>query len=190
MAGGSPEGTRPGARPPPHLRSAPIGIPAHRCRRGGIRSNYSPAIYPTRALTRIVVDASVVVAGLFKDGTVRELILNLDDPELCAPAYIRQEAFRQIPRVATRAKLSEPIVRTVLEDLFGAIELIPAGVYSAWMGRALALAKKAAAVEDADYIALALALGAPVWTLDGDLRRVPGLRILATQDVKVLARSE
>lgn len=135
---------------------------------------------------RIIVDASVVVAGLFKDGTVRDLLLNLDDAELCAPAYIREEAFRQIPRVAARAKLSEPTVRAVLEDLFGAIDLIPAGAYSGWLEKASALARRAGAERDADYIALALALDAPIWSLDGDLRRVPGLRILATHDVKAL----
>lgn len=132
----------------------------------------------------------MVVAGLFKDGTVRGLILNRDDVEFYAPDYIREETFRQIPRVATRAKLSEVTVKTVLEDLFGAIELIPVGVYSAWMEKATALAGSAAAKEDPDYIALALALDAPIWTLDDDLRRVPGLRILATKDVKSLLRSE
>ena len=141
-------------------------------------------------MTRIVVDASVVVAGLFKDGTVRGLILNRDDVEFYAPDYIREETFRQIPRVATRAKLSEVTVKTVLEDLFGAIELIPVGVYSAWMEKATALAGSATAKEDPDYIALALALDAPIWSLDDDLRRVPGLRILAKKDVKSLLRSE
>jgi predicted nucleic acid-binding protein len=141
-------------------------------------------------LTRIVVDASVVLAGLFKDGTVRDLILNLTDVELCAPAYLREETFRQVSRVASRAKLSETTVRTVLEDLFGAVELIPAGVYSGWMERAEVLAKEAAAEGDSDYIALTLALDAPMWTLDRDLRRVPGLRILATADMKALPGSE
>lgn len=135
-------------------------------------------------MTQVVVDASVVVAGLFKDGTVRDLILNLADVELCAPAYVREETIRHVPRVASRAKLSEPTIRLVLEDLFRAIELIPEGVYSAWIGRASVLAREASAEEDSDYIALALALDAPIWTLDKELRRVPGLRILATRDMK------
>jgi predicted nucleic acid-binding protein len=137
-------------------------------------------------LKPIVVDASVLVAGLFKEGTVRDLILNSDDLELCAPSYVREEIERQVPRVAGRASLPEAMVRAILEDLLAAIDLVPRTVYSGWMDPANKLANEAEASGDAEYIALALALGAPVWTLDRDFRRIPGLKVLATQDVAAL----
>jgi predicted nucleic acid-binding protein len=134
----------------------------------------------------IVVDASVLVAGLFKEGTVRDLILNSDNLELCAPSYIREEIERQVPRVAGRANLPVATVGAILEDLLAAIDLVPGPAYSGWMDPAGKLASEAEAPGDAEYIALALALGAPVWTLDRDFRRIPGVKVLSTQDVAAL----
>jgi predicted nucleic acid-binding protein len=137
-------------------------------------------------LKQIVVDASVLVAGLFKDGIVRDLILNSDNLALCAPSYLREEIDRQIPRVAARTRLPEATVKAVLEDLLAAIDLVPRAVYSGSMDMAARLADEAGAPGDAEYIALALAIGAPVWTLDSDFRRIPGLGVFATRDVALL----
>lgn len=134
-------------------------------------------------MKQIVVDASVLVAGLFKDGTVRDLILNSENLALCAQSYLRDEINRQVPRVAARAKLPESTVRAVLEDLLARIDLVPRAIYSGSIVLATKLANEAGALGDAEYTALALALGAPVWTLDSDFRRIPGLKVLATRDV-------
>lgn len=134
-------------------------------------------------MKQIVVDASVIVAGLLKDGVVRDLTLNSEDIEFCAPAYVREEIERQVPRIKGRANLPEPTVRAILEDLLAAVDLVPRPVYSGWMDTASRLAKEAAAPGGAEYIALALALGAPVWTLDHDFLRIPGLEVLATRDL-------
>jgi len=134
-------------------------------------------------LKRVVVDASVVLAGLFKDGTVRDVLLNAEDLSFSAPLYLREEVEKQLARVASRAGIPRETVESVLEDILGAIDLVPSGVYSASLDLARRLAKRAEAVGDADYIALCLALEAPVWTLDKDFDRVPGLRVLRTKDV-------
>jgi predicted nucleic acid-binding protein len=137
-------------------------------------------------LKRVVVDASLLVAGLFKDGSVRDTLLNSEDLAFSAPLYVREETARQIPRVVSRSRLPRDTVEAVLEDLLSAIDLVPPGVYSAWMNTARVLARRADAAKDEDYIALALALEAPVWTLDRDFARVPGLRRLSTKDLELI----
>ena len=134
-------------------------------------------------MRRIIVDASVVLAGLFKDGTVRDVLLNNDDVDFVAPKYVASEIERRIPEVVFRTKKPEATVRAVLEDLLSAIELVPAEAYSGSIARALRLAKREGAEGDEDYIALALALDSPIWTLDKDFDRVRGIITLKTADV-------
>ncbi len=131
----------------------------------------------------VVVDTSVLAAGLFKDGTVRETLLSAEGIAFSAPHYLREETAHHLPRVASRAKLPQATVEAILEDLMGAIDLIPPAVYSTSMSSAHRLARAAQAIEDTEYIALCLTLGAPIWTLDQDFSRIPGLRVLSTREV-------
>jgi predicted nucleic acid-binding protein len=133
---------------------------------------------------RIVVDASVLLAGMFEDGSVRDLLLNFEDAEFLAPNYIESEIERHVTEVARRSKKPEATVRALLEDLLSAIELVPAFVYSGSMDRAREIARRAGAAGDEDCIALALSLRAPVWTLDKDFVRVGGLTVLRTGDIE------
>lgn len=125
-----------------------------------------------------------MLAGLFKDGTVRDILLNLEDGQLVAPQYLRSEVERHLPDVVVRSKMSEVTTRAVLEDLLGVIDLVPIEVYSSSMDQAREIARRADARGDEDYIAMALELDAPVWTLDKDFARTPGLSILRTRDVE------
>jgi predicted nucleic acid-binding protein len=140
-------------------------------------------------LTRVVVDASVLIAGLFKDGTVRDLLLNSEEMGFTAPAYLKEEALRHVAEVASRAKLPPATVSALLEDLLGSIDLIQPGAYAACVGPATELAKEANARGDEEYIALALALRAPIWTLDRDFRRIPGLRVLTSKEVEKISKT-
>lgn len=140
-------------------------------------------------MKRVVVDASVVIAALFKDGTVRDVLLNPEDILFQAPAYLRDECTRHIPDVAARARIPLATVEAILEDLLSAIESVPPGVYAGSMSRARELARGAKALGDEDYIALALATEAPVWTLDRDFRRVASVITLTTKDLSHLGES-
>ncbi len=132
----------------------------------------------------IIVDASVVLAGLFEDGTVRDILINFEDAEWVAPQYLRSEVERHLADVVLRSRKPEGTVRAVLEDVLAAIDIVPVGAYSSLMDRARDVARRAGAQGDEDYIAMALALEAPVWTLDKDFVRVPGVTILRTMDIE------
>ena len=130
-----------------------------------------------------MVDASVVLAGLFKDGTVRDVLLNSDDITFIAPFFLREEIGKHVPRVVSKTGLPRATVEAALQDMLEAIDLVPSGLYAVAIAEAGRKAALAGAVGDADYIALSLAFGAPILSLDRDFRRIPGLEILATSQV-------
>ncbi len=125
----------------------------------------------------------MVVAGLLKEGAVRDTLLTADAILFLAPVYIREEVSRHAGMISDRSKVPLETVLAVLEDLLSAIELIPSAAYASSILDARRLARTAAAQGDEDYIALSLAFDAPAWTLDRDIARVPGLRVLSTRDV-------
>jgi predicted nucleic acid-binding protein len=135
-------------------------------------------------LKRIVVEASVVLAGLFRDGSVRDLLLNHEGAQFLAPAYLTEEVERHLAEVVARTEKPAATVRAVFEDLLAALDLVAPGVYATSLERASALARKAGAGGDTEYLALALHFRAPVWTLDRDFLRAPGIRVLRTADVE------
>lgn len=136
-------------------------------------------------MKRIIVDASVILAGLFKDGAVRDLLLNYEGTQYLAPAYLTAEVDRHLTEVVSRTGKPEFTVRAVLEDVLSTIELVPVEIYSASMKVALQIANRAGAAGDADYIAMALHFHGPIWTFDKDFLRARGVRTLRTRDVEM-----
>ena len=50
--------------------------------------------------------------------------------------------------------------------------------------RARALARNAGDVDDWEYVALALALNAPIWTYDNDFGQVAGIEVVRTDAIR------
>ena len=134
----------------------------------------------------VVLDASILVACLFKDGRARRVLLHAQGAAFVAPPDIVREAERQIPRVAKRAGVTAAESRAVLQVLRGRIHEVPFELLRPLEGRAKALAADAGDAEDWEYVAVALALNAPVWTYDDDFRRVKGIRLIGTSEVSDL----
>jgi len=134
-------------------------------------------------MKRVVVDSSVIVAGLAKDGKVRESLVTASELAFAAPAYVGEEVKTQVPRIAARAKLPRATVEAILEDLLCTVDLVPPAHYASKMRGATAIAHRAGVPGDEDFVALCMALEAPIWTLDRDFLRVPGLVVLSTTDI-------
>ncbi len=131
----------------------------------------------------IVVDASVVIAGLLEDRAVRDTLLNGGEYAFSAPAYLGEELPRHVGRIASKARLPELTVEAVVRDLLGAIDLAPPGLYASRIDSARKLAREADALGDEEYIALALALPAPIWTLERHFARIHGLSTVSTSEL-------
>jgi predicted nucleic acid-binding protein len=135
---------------------------------------------------RVVVDANVVVAALMANGTVRDVLLNSTNLDFFAPEYVAAEVERQQPRITARSHLDPNSVEALIEDASQAIEFVPSHAYAVRSAQGKRLADRADASGDEEYVALALWLDAPVWSLDNDLRRIPQLRVLRTSEVAAL----
>ena len=123
----------------------------------------------------MIIDASVVIAALLADGSVRRALLHADVP-LTAPDYLRDETLRKAPLLARRAGVPAAVLLGALHAFFDRIEFIPAPAYAHTMPAAQSACKAAHAAGDEDYVALALATGDAIWSLDRDFDRVKGIR--------------
>ncbi len=184
MAGDRAAGNRSRIATPPHLRPAARAFPAVRIRFGRTGAADSPTRAAESPVRRVVVDASVLLAGLFKIGTVRDLLLTTESCFFSAPDYLQSEVHRHLFDVSLRSQLSAETVRVVLEDLLSQIELAPFGLYAHRIEEARRVMGKAHAPEDVDYVALALSLDAPIWTLDNDFRRMSRVATLTTRELE------
>lgn len=122
----------------------------------------------------LVVDASVVVAGLVDESAIgRWAEEMLAEPGLAAPALMPFEASNILRRVSLRGEVGEDVTRLAHADLLDlAVELVG---YEAIAARAWEL-RSTVTVYDASYVAVAEALEAPLATLDLRLARSPGPR--------------
>jgi predicted nucleic acid-binding protein len=138
-------------------------------------------------VTRVVVDASVILAGLLRDGTTRGVLLGDHDLRLYTPAAVTEEVDRHLPQVAERSGVSRESIAVVLDRFWSRFEAVPTEGSARFLPSARRRSARAHALHDEAYVALAEALEAPVWTYDKDFRRVVGLEVLSTKDVLRLA---
>lgn len=148
-----------------------------------------PAAAPDDGPTmqRIIVDATMLVAAMFKDGATRRLILHPPDGvRFCAPELLAEEAAEQVDRVAAKAEVPVETIRQLVVDLLDRIQPIPDELLDSVRATAHDLCARATASDDEDYVAAALALDVPIWTFDPDFARVAKLR----QGLRVWTRAE
>ena len=131
----------------------------------------------------VVVDASVVIAALMKDGRVRRVLLNPpEDVVFHAPSMLDEEVRSCIPDIVIRTGKPHAEVESLIGDLLQQLIFVPVALLEPRYDDAMRLSKAADAQDDAAYVAVALVLDAPVWTLDDDFDRIGGIRRLRTRD--------
>jgi predicted nucleic acid-binding protein len=127
----------------------------------------------------VVVDASVVVAGLVDsgpDGRWAERVLAAG--HLAAPHLLPSEVANILRRAALVGKISADAASFAHADLLALrVDLFP---YAPFADRIWDLRGNVTCY-DAWYVALAEHLGCPLATLDGRLARAPGLRCAVEQ---------
>ena len=134
-------------------------------------------------MTRIVLDASVMVACLFKDGSARRVLLHASKITLLAPPGIQQEAEAQLSRAARRTGLPPETVRLILEDLLRHVEVVSMNRLRSVEAKARRTARDAGDENDWEYVALSWVEDAPIWTYDADFSRMDGVRTISTTEV-------
>jgi predicted nucleic acid-binding protein len=136
----------------------------------------------------VVVDASVLIAGLMADGRARHALLHAE-ADLVAPPFALEEVAARADKVARRARVPPEVVEALLQDVRMRLEVVPVAVFAPFRAQARRRVAAAGAEGDEDYVALALALDAPIWTYDKDFRRVRGIRLVTTSEVLGMGRA-
>ena len=134
-------------------------------------------------MSRVVVDASVVLAGLIASGTTRRILLGRHDLEFYVPSVIVEEVRRHLPIAVQKSKIPAPIVEELAEEIFAAMQVVPAELFSSAIDSAKSRCSAAGAHHDELYVALADVLDAPIWTFDKDFERVAKVRVVSVEDM-------
>jgi predicted nucleic acid-binding protein len=130
---------------------------------------------------RLVLDTNILLAGLLRDGATRRLLLE-PSLDLLVPEHALEEVERHLPDLARRMGLPVEQARLALGLLLERVDVVPKTAYDASIGEAEGLLR-GSDLDDAPFLALALALGAPLWTHDKALHAQQRVPTLATRDV-------
>lgn len=133
-------------------------------------------------MTKVVVDASVLVASLIADGRARHALLH-SSSTLYVPPRVFEELDAKVAKIAKRARIDRTVVEALLADIRRRVEIVPEALLAPFLPEARKLALAAGAEGDEDYVATALALDSPVWTYDKDFGRIRGIRVIGTAGV-------
>lgn len=129
-----------------------------------------------------MVDANVLIAALLRDSTTRKLIV-LGGMELHAPRYLLQEVEAHWEELTARSGVPLAALKAAWRTLRGYMIEHGPEQYEQQLEKAEAMLQDVD-VQDAPYVALALAIGADcVWSEDRALTRVRGLRVVRTADL-------
>lgn len=132
--------------------------------------------------TKVVVDASVLVASLMADGRARHVLLH-STAILYVPPRVFEELEAKVGKIAKRARVDRTTVEALLADIRQRVEIVPDAVLAPFLPDAEARTRAADAEGDEDHVATALALQAPVWTYDRDFAHISGIRVIGTSEV-------
>lgn len=135
-------------------------------------------------MTRVVVDASVLLACAISDGKARRTLLSANSVDFIAPAFILDEFQRHIPKIIALSGVAPSILSALAEDLFARVRTVARDGYASALPSARKLAERAHASGDEDYVALAITLHAPIWTYDKDFRRIKAIRLISRQEIE------
>lgn len=142
-------------------------------------------------MRRFVVDANVLMAALKRDGRVRGLLLGAP-PHVAfyAPEFLFLEVDEHLDELAEDVGVPRLAIEAVLRVLRPRITVIPPEATEHVIQHARLLAQKAEANDDEEYVALALAMGAPIWSFDKDFDRVLGIVRADSKDVEAAFADE
>lgn len=129
-----------------------------------------------------MVDANIVVAALLKDSTSRKLLLRVKKPKLFTPEFINEELSKYLGEFSKRLNVKEAELKFAVEQLIleSKMEVVPLHEYSGFIAQATEITPD---LKDAEYFALALKLGCPLWSQDSKLKKQPKVKVLSTKEL-------
>lgn len=130
---------------------------------------------------QLVVDANILIAAFLKSAATRRLLTD-DRIQLFAPKYFSLEIERKITSntpLRRRTNLNKDETKELLEFLFKHITILPEEEYAPLVEKA----EEISPIDDAPYIALALALKIPLWSNDAVLKKQNAVIVYTTSEL-------
>lgn len=128
---------------------------------------------------RLVVDTSILIAGLLKVSKVQRLLL---DPamEFFLPEHALEEVLRHTPMMRQRSKLSQEEFDLLMALLTSQMEIVPESKLHPWISKAQgAIGYRDPG--DVPFVAAAYAIRCDgIWSDDADFQEVPDIPIWTT----------
>ena len=130
---------------------------------------------------RLVIDTNILFAAIInsKGDTARTLFRQ--ELELFAPEFIKAELNKYRTMLLRKGKYEKAeALNAALEHLLRQITIIPKELYLDKLRTALEITPDP---KDAEFIALALKLNCPLWTLDKALIDAPEIPTITTEEL-------
>lgn len=133
----------------------------------------------------LVLDANVFFSALIlKEGKTRELLLDRR-LALFAPEFLLEESNKYLEMLSKKTRLSKQDVQHLIKELF--YEAHISVFASPELGESTKAAKWACPdPNDAEYFALAITLGCPIWSNDKKLKEQSSVKVYSTKEVAEL----
>ena len=137
---------------------------------------------------KFVIDTNIIFSALLRNSVTRKIILS-DVFELYVPEYLYEEIARHDDLILEKSKLSTTDYTALLLLFQKHTKIAKHEVYERKMPLAEQTMKEVD-VTDSPFLALALALGSPIWTNDAHLKQQNLVDVYTTEKVLELLQLE
>ena len=127
----------------------------------------------------LVVDANILFAALIKDGITAKLLF-LDDLYLYAPEFLLDEFNKHRKYLLNKTHRTKEDFNEILEVLAYIIKFIPLEDIEQYIKKADKISPDP---DDSIYFAIALKIGASIWTNEKRLQKQDQIKIYTTSDL-------
>jgi predicted nucleic acid-binding protein len=137
---------------------------------------------------RLVIDTNIVISSLLAPGGLTRCLLFDTRLRLHSPPFLLQELEAHASEISSRSGLSELEWRIALAQTTSRIRLDDLSRFKSLVCYAASFSPDPA---DAEFLALGLKLGCPLWSNDKKLKEQMRVRVLSTHELaKLLERRQ
>lgn len=127
----------------------------------------------------MIIDNNVLFS-LMKPDSTASILLREFNLALIAPEFIKSEFTEHENECWAKSGLSKAAFAQRKRQVMSGLTFIKVEAYEAFLQKAV---RAVSDVDDAPYLALALALKQPIWSNDQDLKRQSLVSVLSTEEV-------
>jgi predicted nucleic acid-binding protein len=129
---------------------------------------------------KLVVDANILFSFFEKDSFTRRFMLSHPELELFTPTYVFDELDKHKGEIESKSKINDRVFELTKTRLLAYVNPVPLGEFKKFWEEAKRVSPDP---DDAEYFAVALKLGCPIWSNDGKLKDQPKVKVLSIAEL-------